>query len=365
MVFKKQHQAGETEVTGDLFLFITNHLTMFRRNLFFIITALFSFTAAAAEYEVSGTITQTITNYNAPVIRSTADFTIFVRDCSWLIQTTETNSEGVVNRRETACTNGAEIVDCLLDLPNLLDPNAPGPAGRKNSAAKFHTAMIISNNIPVGFLDISVVGHLWLMFASQCYWSKLTSDSLIPVYDWHASAGIDPDLRLNAEWELLGGKGSLPREVRYLEGPDRTNGFYKATGTISAGETLIPSGFVFEERRLRGPGMEVVRKRVEAHVTSVQAKCSRVGLLPMPQSRTIVMDYRLTQPGTNHIPTYTQPGDQSWLSVDKARRLAAANSQRRGPQRPSRIFFGVICGLLLAPILFFIPWKRSQMRQQS
>jgi hypothetical protein len=338
---------------------------MSRRNLFFIIAALFSFAAAAAEYEVSGTITQTITNFNAPVIQSRADFTVFVRDCGWLIQTTETNSQGVVNRRETGCTNGAEIVDCLIDLPNLLVPNSPGSVGSNNSAARFHTAMIISNSIPVGFLDISVVGHLWLMFASQCYWGKLTSDSLIPVYDWRASAGVNPDLRLTAEWELLAGKGSLPREVRYLSGPDQTNGFYKATGTTAAGETLIPSGFVFEERHVRGPGMEVVRKRVEAHVTSVKAKSSRVGLLPIPENRTIVMDYRLAQPGTTHIPTYTQPADQSWASVEKARRLAAANTQRRGTPRPSRVVIGVMCTLLVAPLLFFLPWKRWRMRSQS
>ena len=89
-------------------------------------------------------------------------------------------------------------------------------------------ATIIANNIPVGQLDSAVTGHLWLMFASQCYWTNQTTGRLTPVYDWRASVAAGGAMQtVPAEWDLLAGPGSLPREVRYLGNWGETNGLYR------------------------------------------------------------------------------------------------------------------------------------------
>src|ERR1017187_4705020 len=134
------------------------------------------------------------------------------------------------------------------------------------------------------------------MFASQCYWTKLKSERLTPVYDWHAAIAAHGSRRnVTAKWELLAGTGSLPREVAYLGQWGETNGLYRAKGTTLAGSTLIPNGFVFEERYV-GPiqgnslihGM-ALRKRVEVEVTAIRPVCSKASLLPSPPPRTIVV----------------------------------------------------------------------------
>lgn len=332
------------------------------------------FPAHAVEYEVHGTIHQTIVDHRRGNQETVSEFTVFVRDCSWLIQTTEQDGKGNVSRREVGATNGSEIVEYTTNFKTAIPlqsqsdkaQTAPvtGPNGPQLGVSQgWNTAVIISNSIPVGRLDNAVAGHLWLMFASQCYWTRVNSNRLTPIYDWHVSVGTNSETKVKAEWNLLAGPGSLPREVRYYNRRNETNGIYTATSTNTTGPTPIPGGFVFEERYIVSNAV-LVRKRVVAEVTSVSDKCSRVSLLPVAEGRTVAVDYRLAQQDTGHIPTYTQPKDQGWPSVEQARRLAAANSHRRGTQRPSRIIVGVTIVFLVAPVLFFLPWKRWRMRPQ-
>ena len=44
-----------------------------------------------------------------------------------------------------------------------------------------------SNNVPVGEADDDFLCHLWLMFASGCYFENLATNWLTPVYDINAS----------------------------------------------------------------------------------------------------------------------------------------------------------------------------------
>ena len=68
-------------------------------------------TVSAAEYEVDGQIEQTLYNWDGSVQSvEQAKFTVFVRDCSWLIQTTYLDKDGKPFAiDETACTNGGLI----------------------------------------------------------------------------------------------------------------------------------------------------------------------------------------------------------------------------------------------------------------
>ena len=243
---------------------------------------------------------------------STNEFTVYVRECGWLIRTIEDAGNGMVQQREVGSTNGTVIYEFSelmwkTDLSKSGNLNAPG--SQRNTAAISvnppHLALVYSNNIPVGRLDNDMVSHLWLMFASQCYWGSQHTDQLTPVYDFEASFAGNSNLKVTAKWELLNGLASLPREVTYLGEWGETNGLYRVTGTNSVGGMLVPNGFVFEERvvgQLSASSLVhelVVRKRVEAKVTSVQAVCSRKTLMPVLGAGPIVTgDWRLKKRGS-------------------------------------------------------------------
>jgi hypothetical protein len=299
--------------------------------------------ASAAEYEVDGTLTQTWLHLNGTNPCASASFTVYVRDCGWLIHTLETNEFGSVTRREIGSTNESEIYECELLLQAAQRPDRGGTNGIKGQNTSGQTrgtppqptiATIIATNIPVGQLDNAVAGHLWLMFASQCYWPGLKTTRLPPVYDWRASiAAHGGMLAKEAQWDLLDGPGSLPREVRYLGQWGETNGLYRVTGTNSAGGTLIPSGFIFEESYV-GPlasnslvhEMRVI-KWVVVEVTAVRTNCSRASLLPSPGERTMVIDRRVDGGApTVRPPSYLNPTPGQWVTLDEARKLAGVRS---------------------------------------
>jgi len=305
-----------------------------------------------SEYEVRGRIIQTIYDPNAAALRTTNDFTVFARDCGWLIQTVENDGKGNVLQREMGTTNGIDICDCN---------------GR--------VALINGDGIPVELADEGVDGHLWLMFASQCYWGDLHSDRLTPVYDWHASVGANPQLKVKAEWDLLDGPGSLPREVRYYGNWDETNGFYKISGTQAVGRLLIATGFTFEERHVGGRAANslvdgiYLRKRVEAAVTSVQAVCSRKSLLPVWSGKTLIIDWRLkAQSAGNNVPSYFYSSSGLWPTVDDAKKLfadqhpkhlqEAAQSTKLVELHRTPVLIALVCCFLLGPLVIYFTWRK-------
>jgi len=270
------------------------------------------FSSFASEYEVDGQVSQTLMRQNGTNLSATASFTVYVRDSGWLIKTIETNEIGGIASREVGSTNGTEIYEC---------------EGRPGSSGTIF-AVIISNNVPVGELDSAVVGHLWLMFASQCYWPSLNSDQLTPIYDWRASVaaastGFGNQGKVSAEWNLLNGPGSLPQEVVYFGWLDETNGFYKITGTNSVGGTLIPTGFIFEEHQNKK-----LDKRVEVTVTAIRPVCSRDNLIPLPDDQATIVDRRFDSGVPNRPPSYQNPVIGQWPTVEESRKLAGVQKDR-------------------------------------
>jgi ankyrin repeat protein len=262
--------------------------------------------SSAYEYEVDGTVSQTMIRFNGTNLTASASFTVYVRDCGWMIKTVETNEIGGIVAREIGSTNGTEIYECTHGLGGF------GPT----------MGQIESGVVPVGELDSAVVGHLWLMFASQCYWPSLNSDQLVPVYDWQASVGAGgQNRRVSADWELLNGTGSLPREVRYLDAINRTNAIYTITGTNSAGGMSLPAGFVFKQFN----GDRLI-KHVEVEVTAIRPVCSQASLIPLPNKGTHIIDERLDSGVPNRPPQYQNPVFGQWLSVEESRKLAGINT---------------------------------------
>ena len=268
--------------------------------------------SSAAEYEVDGQLEETTykPNYSVATFHQ-FQFTVYVRDCAWLIRTTETKSNEIpVGASETACVNGTEIY------------KISGAVDGTNSVIGLNSkylnrAGIVSNTAPVGF---SIVAHIWQMFASGCYFKNRTDNQLAPVYDVNAAADNQPYLKLMAKWELLDGPGSLPKSVIYYRdnhsGVYSTNrqidASYTATGVTNAGSIKIPSGFVFEWKGFAGNVISLIhptnppvidqhaatnrlKRRAVCIVTAVRPYCSRKDFTPTARGRTVVTDLRALQ----------------------------------------------------------------------
>jgi hypothetical protein len=320
----------------------------------------------AKEYEIEGVVRQKIIAQGGSSLDLTNDFTIYVRDRGWLIRTTEGAGTGSLGQREVGSPDGKTIYDTGMVLQR--EKNL-AVGGRPN----IQQVMISGNGVPVELSDRGVNGHLWLMFASQWYWAGLRTNRITPAFDWHASVGANPNLKVEAGWRLMGEPNSLPMEVWYLGRWDETNGLYKITGTNFVGGTAIPSGFTFEERYAAGYGAGMVlRKRVEAEVRSARATCSREKLVPGLPSNAVVVDWRLRSPESgNSVPTYTVPDKANWPSTDEGRRTLEANAKRQqedvghaasqqaaGLRKvPTAIVLTACC--LLAPAAILLVWRKA------
>jgi hypothetical protein len=322
--------------------------------------------ASAAEYEVDGQIEQTLFKRDGSVqLDMKSKFTVFVNDCSWLIQSSILDKAGKpLTLNETACTNGGLIysVGGRVDRDHV--------QGGRNGAAGRNYAYIYSNNVPVGQTDDYFVCHLWLMFASGCYFENLATNRITPAYDSNASAVVDPDLKREAKWELVNGSGSLPLNVTYLRDDDDGGGIdatYVATGMTNAGAIKIPNGFVFELRignrfsKDFAPGPIAlgesapayrIRKRAVATVTAVRPVCTRSELMPVAQGATMVIDQRLANAtNTTNVAYYKFVNGVQWVPVEEAKKLAIPRpSQQNNAKKVTAVFYV----LLLLPSVFLL-----------
>ena len=288
----------------------------------------------AFEFEAEGTVDQLITTPRRGTYGASASFKVFVSGCGWLIETMETNEVGAITKREVGSTNGIEIFEC--DHPvSVIDHSEESTNGVDVVAPKFTKsaapvfAVVIPGPVPVAETDSAVVGHLWLMFASGCYWPDLHTNQLIPVYDWEASAAVHgQNRRVRAGWSLLGGAGTLPKEVWYLGDYGETNGLYRATGSRTTGGSPVPTGFIFERFQV-GPLKEesfvhemVVVKRVEVAVTAIRSGCSRASLIPSPDTRAVLIDRRFDSGVPKRPPSYQLPAGRGWPTVAESKELA-------------------------------------------
>ena len=266
--------------------------------------------ALAAQYEVDGQLEQTIYEHDGRVATfQKSRFTVFVKGCSWLIRTTQNDKTGKpAFASETACVNGAEIFQ-------VSGPLGDGDAVIGRASRGMNQALIVSNTVPIGRNEGYLACHVWLVFASGCYFEARTNNWLTPAYNLNASADVMPYLKQKAQWELIDGPGSLPRSVKYFdERGDFIEATYEATGVTNAGAIKIPSGFVFERKWSFAFGKTIggyqatnrpavdqhaltnhLNKRTVGTVTAVRPYCSRKDLTPVAQGKTMVVDQRPLQ----------------------------------------------------------------------
>lgn len=325
-------------------------------------------TVSATEYEVDGQIEQTLFNMDGSVqLNMTSKFTVYVKDCSWLIQSTILDKAGKpLTLNETSCTNGQVIYSVGGRI------NKDAVRGGRNGAAAMNHAYIYSNNVPVGQTDDYFVCHLWEVFASGCYFQNLSTNRLTPAYDSNASAIIHPNLKREAKWELVNGSGSLPSSVVYLDeyGNHTTNATYMATGITNVGELKIPSGFVFEQRvgarfttgsSLSGVPDPTyhVRKRAVAMVTAVRPVCTRSELMPVASGITMVIDERQQATNSTNVLHYKLQNGVQWVPVEQAKKLAIRPAApKMNPTKVKAVFFVVLVLPSLALLYFLIKTRR-------
>jgi hypothetical protein len=268
-------------------------------------------------------------------------------------------------KREIGSANGAEIFETVRTLPQtnaaLVATNQTSARPNKTGDTRYATGSVVSNAVPVGQLDGSVVGHLWLMLASHRYLSSVATNRLTPVYDVSASAPINPNLKYKAEWELIAGPGSLPASVTYYNGDGSTNAVYRATGVTNLDGLVLPSGFFFE--CYVGRSLAAVRKRASFIVTAVRPSCSRASLLPTVTQQTLVVDRRIrqaTQPAKDVA--YRMEASSTWPSADEARSLNGGTRTR--PRRSPLVV--LLVGALLCPALVaFAVHLRKRLRNAA
>ena len=318
-----------------------------------------SIPSRASEYEVEGKIHQTIVKFDGTQEEFDTQFKVFVRDCGWLIKMVDEDRSATGWRREVGSTNGWDIFEYSPRAQGLnrswFQPTQGSGTNRpwlpdtwESEVAEYkasshperkvpNNANITRGNVPVGVIDREVVGHIWLMYASQCYWSTLKSGLVTPLYDFNASAPGDPlfMMKAPAKWELLDGAVSLPQEVSFPGGSAGTNVFYRATGTMRVGSAIIPSGFVFEQRDVVYYSLGTrARKRIQGVVTAARPVCSLTNLLPVPEGFTLVIDWRLKgSDRSSPLPNYVNPVPGTWPTLDESKALAKAHDEQNAKDR--------------------------------
>jgi hypothetical protein len=278
-------------------------------------------TAPDTGYEVDGKIQLRLHNSNGDVWKDfRGEFKVFVNGPGWMIQTIETNDFGSALRREIGTTNGTEMFELVLPYAPLDQTVAPanlwGP-DHGDEIAKAGSAY--ADCIPVGGLDSSFVGHLWLMFASGNYFRTAAPGQLTPVFDYWASPMLNSSKTVKAEWELSPKQGGLPVRVRYFEQGGEPTAVYTVTASTNISSVTIPTQVHFEQPLSH-------YKDVDIEVTAVRAGCSLTNLLPVMQGRLSVQDFRMD---SNH--GYVTG---HWTTLPEARAIYAKLYPPKAPEPP-------------------------------
>jgi hypothetical protein len=302
----------------------------------------------AAEYEVDGVVEQSQYKSDGTIrgVTERTPFTVYVRDCSWLIRTTQFDSTVKHSvSREKGSTNGHEIFE--LVVPEVGETGV----GQSQARALMHGATVECGDAPVDWGEGYVASHLWLTFASQCYFAAQQSNSIIPVWNFYACANFYGDPKTEGKWNLLDGPGSLPSRVIYYEhnNPGVVQASYNISGRTNVGATVLPLECVFEqfENPAAGrAGKTLLHRRAQIRVTAVRPFCSRASLVPTLLGLTLVNDYRLKDQGTKQVGYETR----EWLSISNVLQIQREQRDRAEAE------YGRIMSNVVRTTALFDPW---------
>jgi len=345
--------------------------------LWTVLVALFAFRSFAQEFEVEGVTTyRQISGTGKTVTLRSETFTVFVRDCQWLIQTREERPGGTPAMWEIGQISPSEVVQLGI-------PSTPTNAIGSNRVAipPLRSAVVFSNAVPVGCLD-KTIAPLWIMFASHCFLRGRTNDLITPVYDQVAGPTFNPNLKQQARWSFLPKAPGLPSVLDYFNDGQLhsmsksnlpsvfklpkpydqgfTNAICYATGVTNIGGLALPSGFVFE-RYMPANGRKStdlrVMERVEASVTAVRSSCSRENLMPelSRKSNTVIVDRR-SAPTNDLKLAVTLNNEESggiWPKAEAVRKVEAERKKTIKNARIRPVLVVVFALILFTPLLLF------------
>ena len=347
--------------------------------------------SSAWEYELKGRIYEERLNGRSQVAKSGSRiFSVCVKDCSWLIRTEPDEVGKLAGVRETGSANGHEIFDLLTPAVPLMVQLKDGDAksGRRPSSQPPGQGTVVSNAVPASCDDGDLfTPHLWLMFASSCFFQGRTNTEITPVYDINACVLHEPDLTMETRWELLKQPPALPAFLAYMNtrgyltrdntgrraylpvpyphNQGFTNAIYAITGETNWNGLTLPTGFTFQRFQPANAGKRKEDLRVVARgfavITNVSFECSRKGLLPLAKG-SLVMDRRLktAQPPIAAVP-YLARKDR-WLTLEEVKAIHASELRRAGKKPfPSAVYLLFMMALVGIPALFHLK-SRSQKR---
>lgn len=337
---------------------------------------------ATGEFELHGVITQEslFPSGSTPVV--SRPFSVYVRDCQWLIHAERERPGYTPDVQEYGSTNGQVIY--RVGVPGL-------PLGQNTSGGKtplpLAGATIVSNSVVVSSESGLYLAHLWLMFAARCYLEAHVGQEIAPVYDEAANALHDKGYQQVASWTLSPQPPHLPENICFLNtrgrvtmGKDRravyvrssthqdyTNALYRVTGFTNVGGLTLPTGFVFTRYGPVREGAEFKLReysRAVAVVTNASSRCSRASLLPVFPDRIVVADKRLERAEPS-IPTVSYAA-KSFPTAPEVVKIHQIQQARQEPKTPGQRW-GVLAFVLLAlmPLAVLGARRLWQRRKQK
>jgi hypothetical protein len=241
----------------------------------------------------------------------------------------------------------------------------------------------------VGSMNDSIIPHLWVIFASQCFFkAQNPTNRLMPMYDVDYALVDRVDLRLETDWELMKGKISLPlkvvyyndgefytmntnKELKFMNYPVPYNkGFTDAIYTVTAltnfNGVTFPAQFTFGEYRPGGGPTRYqlrARKTAEAVVTAFRPTCSRKDLLPVIQGLTAIHDQRLVHATPSVAPfVYASKTGDRWLSIAEAERRMQSKPQYNTNTDVPMARYVILILLFLPPMVMVFFGARNKLK---
>jgi hypothetical protein len=262
--------------------------------------------ASAAEFEVGGNVVVYSPNARTHTTNAgpASAFRISVKDCQWLIHLDEQSESWEGNaKREIGSANGLEIfeLDEALERPGVIKSKPDlSKIGPELKLGPVYTGTMVSNNVHVPPALMRVSGHLWLAFASACYFPSLKTNELTPVYDPSAAAKNNANIKRKAKWSLLNGEKSLPREVSFFREDGTLEARYQALETTNISGVVVPMKILFERFEAPFPVGQIKEAKLIRSalitVNSVRPICSITNFLPEIPGLTVITDFRTSGP---------------------------------------------------------------------
>ena len=299
-----------------------------------------------------------------------SDFGVFVRDCRWLICSTNSEQNQIDYYEAGQIEN-----DGVLVL--VFESSASQAQARQGRFAKV-------SGLPFPrFTEADKIPLLWFAYSSTCYLDSLGGrESELETINSFGASGIDGHLSRKADATLQRYSESpkLPSStVWFNKASGNTNAVFVCLSTVKINNLVLPDAWTYQVYTQRqGEELRLLHSYRVEH-TTYSADCSLRDLTPRLSSiglETMVTDYRFAERNTKPVPRVTYTVTNKWLSrveLEKRSLFGAAVQialhEAIGSQREkgtSRVKKGVIlsigCLLLLAPLLFAAKTHKHKQR---